>query len=147
MITADSTTSASSERLWALVSDIERWAEMLPTVTSVRAVGSTGSDGSIQAVGTIGTGSRFEVRQPGLASAVWEVTEWRAGRFSWMSRSPGVVTTATHSVCATGLGSRLDLTLEWGGWLAPVVRRIYGGRVAGMVELEAQTFANLAQRP
>ena len=138
MITAESTSSAGCERLWSLVSDVEKWPEMLPTVTSVRALGPSGP---------VDRGSRFEVRQPGLAKAVWEVTEWQPGRgFGWVARSPGVVTTATHQVSAAGAGSRLDLTLEWSGPLAPVVRRFYGGRAARMVALEATTFADLAQR-
>lgn len=139
MIRAESTTETDGQRLWELVGDIERWPQLLPTVSSVNPL----DDRS-----TCGIGSRFEVRQPGLAKAVWEVTQWQPGRrFTWAARSIGVLTTATHEVSADGSGARLTLTLDWSGPLAPLVRRVYGRRVATMVELEAATFARLAQSP
>lgn len=139
MICTESTTESDGERLWELVGHIERWPPLLPTVTSVKPL----TDGDACAVG-----SRFEVRQPGLAKAEWEVTKWEPGRgFTWASRSLAVVTTATHEITANGSGSRLTLTLDWSGPLAPLVRRVYGRRVRAMVELEAATFARLAQSP
>ncbi len=140
MITVESTSATHCERLWSLVSDVERWPEMLPTVTSVRPLGPD------QPNRTVECGSRFELRQPGLATAVWTVTEWQPGRrFSWLARFPGAVTTATHEVSATARGCRLELTLDWSGPLAPLVRRFYGARVARMLEVEANTFAHLGQ--
>ena len=138
MIHATARSAASPDRLWSLASDVERWGERLPTVTSVRPLGS----------GPIGVGSRFEVRQPGLPKAVWEVTDWQhQGRsFTWVSTSPGIRSAAVHSVQDDGAGSRLDLSLAWSGPLAPVLGLLIGRKARGMVELEAETFARLADQ-
>ena len=137
MIQATSRSAGPPERLWELASDVERWGDRLPTVDSVRPLGS----------GPTQVGSRFEVRQPKLPKAVWEVTEWEPGRsFTWVSTSPGIRSTAVHSVREDGEGSRLDLSLEWSGPLSPVLRALIGRKARGMVELEAETFARLAEQ-
>ena len=137
MIEATARSAATADQLWSLASDVERWGDRLPTVDSVQPLGS----------GPVAVGSRFEVRQPGLPKAVWEVTDWQAGRtFTWVSTSPGIRSTATHSVHDEDGGSRLDLSLEWSGPLAPVLRLLIGRKARGMVELEAKTFARLAEQ-
>jgi hypothetical protein len=138
MIQASSRSAGAPDRLWSLASDVERWGEHLPTVDSVRPLDS----------GPTRVGSRFEVRQPKLPKAVWEVTEWEPGRsFTWVSSSPGIRSTAVHSVHEDGEGSRLELTLEWSGPLSPVLRALIGRKARGMVEVEATTFARLAEQP
>jgi hypothetical protein len=138
MIRASARSPASPDRLWSVVSDVERWGDRLPTVDSVRPLGS----------GPTGVGSRFEVRQPGLPRAVWEVTDWQQqGRsFTWVSTAPGVRSTGVHTVADDGGGSRLDLSLEWSGPLARVVELLIGRRAQGMVETEAETFSGLAEQ-
>jgi hypothetical protein len=138
MIAASSTSSAGPERLWLVVSEVERWGERLPTFTSVRA---------LEPWRAVGVGSRFEVRQPGLPSATYEMTAWEPGRsFTWAARSPGVVTTATHTVGASEGGSAVDLALDWSGPLAGVIRLLLGRKSQGMVESEARTMCELAER-
>jgi hypothetical protein len=137
MIRATARSAATPDRLWALASDVERWGERLPTVDSVRPLGS----------GPAAVGSRYEVRQPGLPKAVWEVTDWQAGHsFTWVSTSPGVRSAAVHTVIADGDGSRLDLALDWSGPLAGLLRVLIGRKAQGMVEVEAETFARLAEQ-
>lgn len=136
MITVSSSVAGSPEGLWSLVGDVEGWGELLPTVTSVRRVDDDGA---------IGVGSRFEVRQPGLPKAVYEVTGWEPGRaFTWVARSLGVATTASHEVVPEGDGARLDLTLRWSGPLAGLIRLLVGAKARGMVKSEAATFTRLA---
>ena len=138
MIRATARSAASTDRLWSLASDVQHWGDRLPTVDSVRPLGSGP---------TTGVGSRFEVRQPGLPKAAWEVTDWQEGRsFTWVSTSPGIRSQAVHSVRADGDGSRLDLSLEWSGPLARVLELLVGRKARGMVETEAETFARLAEQ-
>ncbi|HET8987431.1 MAG TPA: SRPBCC family protein [Humibacillus sp.] len=138
MISASSVSTAPPERLWLVVSEVERWGERLPTFTSVRA---------LEPWRAVGVGSRFEVRQPALPTATYELTRWEPGHtFTWVARSPGVVTTATHTVSAREGGSGVDLALEWSGPLAPVVRLLLGRKAQGMVESEAQTMCRLAEQ-
>ena len=137
MIRSTARSAATPDRLWSLASDVERWGDRLPTVDSVRPL----------AGGPIGTGSRFEVRQPGLPKATWEVTDWQPGRsFTWVSTSPGIRSTAVHTVQEDGDGSRLDLSLAWSGPLARVLELLIGRKAQGMVETEARTFARLAEQ-
>jgi hypothetical protein len=137
VIRASASSAATPDRLWSLASDVERWGDRLPTVDAVRPLGSS----------PVGVGSKFEVRQPGLPKAVWQVTDWQQGRsFTWVSTSPGVRSTAVHAVHDDGDGSRLELSLEWTGPLAWVLERLIGRKAEGMVETEAVTFARLAER-
>lgn len=132
--------AASADRLWSLVGDVTAWGEMLPTITSVRRLDAED--------GPVGLGARFTVRQPGLPSAVYEIVEWSPGHsFTWVARSPGLVTTAGHVIEAEGAGSRLRLSVEWTGPLSGLVRLLIAGKARRMVESEAETFADLAQRP
>ena len=138
MIRATARSAATPDRLWSLASDVERWGDRLPTVDSVRPLGS----------GQTAVGSKFEVRQPGLPKAVWEVTDWQQqGRsFTWVSTSPGIRSTAVHTVHEDEGGSRLELSLEWSGPLARVLELLIGRKAQGMVETEAETFRRLAEQ-
>lgn len=137
MIEVDRLIDASADRVWTLVSDLEAWDRMLPTMQQVRRLDG---DGPVRA------GARFEVRQPGLPKAVYEVTEWRPGAgFTWVSSSPGVRTTATHEVGTEHGKTRLRLGVEWSGPLAWLIRLLVGAKARRMVEQEADTFARLAE--
>jgi hypothetical protein len=138
VIRASASSAATPDRLWSLASDVERWGDRLPTVNRVRPLGD----------GPIGVGSRFEIRQPGLPKAVWQVTDWQqeARCFTWVSTSPGLRSTAVHAVHDEGSGSRLELSLEWSGPMAGALERLIGRRARGMVETEAMTSARLAEQ-
>ena len=137
MIRTTARSAATPDRLWSLVSDLEHWGDRLPTVSSVRPLGS----------GPPGVGSKFEIRQPGLPKAVWEVTDWQPEErsFTWVSTGPGIRSTAVHTVHDDG-GARLDLALGWSGPLARVLELLIGRKARGMVETEAETFTRLAEQ-
>lgn len=136
MIRASANSAATPDRLWSIASDIERWGDRLSTVNQVRPLDS----------GPIGVGSKFEVHQPGLPKAVWEITDWQQqGRsFTWVSTNAGLRSTAVHSVHIDDGGSRLDLSLQWSGPLARIFQPVFGRKAKTMVETEATTFAQLA---
>lgn len=122
--------------MWRLLCDVERWPEVLPTITSVEAM---------QTAGPPAVGSRYRVRQPGLATAVYEITKWHpdAG-FVWAARAVGLVTTARHAISEVETGSQLELEIEWSGPLSPIIGYFYGSKALQMIETEAETFARLA---
>lgn len=107
---------APPRRVVAVLTDVERWPEWTPTTISVERKDS----------GLVAVGSRALVRQPKLRPAIWEVTELdeRTG-FTWVTHSPGVHISGRHRVDARGSGSRVTLTLEFSGLLAPLVARYY----------------------
>lgn len=137
MIEIERGINADPGRVWELVSDLENWGRMLPTMQSVTRLGGPGAT-------TVG--ARFEVRQPGLPKAVYEITDWRPGHgFTWVASSPGVRTSATHEIASGDGGTRLALGIVWAGPLAGIVRALLGSKARGMVEQEADTFARLAE--
>ena len=77
------TIAAPPERVWAVIVDVARWPERIPTVDSVERLDD----------GPLTVGSRTRLRQPKLPEAVWTITELDQGRsFTWESRSPGIAT-------------------------------------------------------
>ena len=137
MITVERQTDAGVDRMWSLLSHVERWDDMLPTMQQI-----TRLDGE----GPVGVGTRFEVRQPGLPKAVYEITVWepRVG-FTWVASAVGVRTTATHELRTQDGGSLLVLGIAWTGPLAGLVRLLMGTKARHMVETEADTFAQLVR--
>lgn len=136
MILVERRIDAGVDRVWGQVGDVERWADLLPTVQRV-----TRLDGD----GSVGEGARFEVRQPGLPKAVYEITEWEPGiGFTWVAASMGVRTTATHEIRRNDGGTLLVLGIAWTGPLAGLVGLLMTTKVRRMVEREADTFAALA---
>jgi uncharacterized membrane protein len=111
-ITAD--IQAPPDQVWAVMSDVERWPEWTPSVTSIQRLDH----------GPLAVGSRARVHQPKLPPAEWQITELEAGRsFTWVTRSPGVRVTARHSVEAREGGTRATLSVQFLGFLAPLVAR------------------------
>ena len=104
--------AAPPDRVWAVLSDIERWPEWTPTVRLVTRLDQ----------GPLTIGSRARIRQPGLPPAAWQITELVEGRrFTWVTRSPGVRVVAQHGVESTPPGTRATLSLEFSGVLGPVI--------------------------
>jgi uncharacterized protein YndB with AHSA1/START domain len=127
---------APPERVWAAMSDIERWPEWTPTVTRVERLDR----------GPLGVGSRVRILQPKLPPAVWEVTELDAGRsFTWVTRSPGVRVTAQHRVEPTPDGSRVTLSLAFSGLLGRVVARLTRSLNQRYLALEAEGLSRRAR--
>jgi uncharacterized membrane protein len=117
------------ERVFSVLKDVERWPEWTPTMLGVRRLES----------GPFSVGSTTEVRQPKLRPAVWQVTEIEEGRnFSWATRSPGVLMKAGHLVEPHGAGSRVVLSFEMSGLMAPLVSLLYGKLINEYVATEAR---------
>src|SRR5262245_24907479 len=67
---------APPQRVWEVMSDIERWPDWTPTVISVRRTNS----------GPMRIGAKARVHQPRLPAADWVVTALRDGHgFDWES--------------------------------------------------------------
>jgi len=105
---------APPDRVWVVMSDIERWHEWTPSVRSITR----------REHGPIQPGHRAWVRQPKFPPALWTVTDVRDRSFTWVSRAPGMVITATHFVTPIGSGSRATLSLNFAGILGPFFGRL-----------------------
>ncbi len=126
---------APPERVWAVMSDVERWPEWTPTVTSMK----------LRDPGPLAPGSRVLICQPKFPPAEWRLTELDEGRsFTWVNRGPGVLVTARHGVVpgsSTGGDrdkSQATLSLEFAGILGPLVARLTRNLNERYLALEAK---------
>ncbi|MDO5501362.1 MAG: SRPBCC family protein [Propionibacteriaceae bacterium] len=137
MVSISRESSASPGRLWSVITEVERWADRIPTVSSVTRVNGPAD---------LTVGNRYELEQPGLPKATYEVTEVVPGeRFVWVAKSPGLTSTATHSVAAVATGSQLDLAFEWAGPLAPLARRLGTRKGRELMAVEAERLTAVAE--
>ncbi len=132
-------TTAEPQRLWAVVSDVEKWPEWIEVYEEVRRAGS----------GDLRLGDTVHVKQKGLAAGDWTVTELEEGRvFAWESRQPGVRIVGRHTVTAEAAGaSRLTLELEMTGWASGVVGLLLGRKSRAYVDLECARLTAVAAEP
>ena len=126
--------AAPPERIWQVMTDVELWPEWTQSVQKVKRLDS----------GPFRVGSRARIKQPKFLPAVWEVTELSPQRgFTWISRSPGVVASAKHRIEPTARGSKVNLSVAYGGLLGGVVAKLLGGITDRYLMFEA---AGLKQR-
>jgi hypothetical protein len=133
------TTTAAPDRMWAVLTDVERWPEWIEVYEEVRRSGSR----------ELAAGDSAHVKQRGLAAGDWTVTELDAGRsFAWESTQPGVRIVGRHLVGGEpDGGSRLTLQLEMTGALSGVMGVLLGRRSRSYVDLECSRLAAVAAEP
>lgn len=137
MIVVERRIAAPRATVWQIISPLDDWAQLLPTVDEVTRVGPPGP---------IREGTAFWLRQPGLPRARWTVTRWRPeAAFVWESAGPGVRSVATHQLSEDGVGTILRLGLDWSGPLAGVMRTFLRRKAQRYVDQEAAAFARLAE--
>ncbi|CAN7480230.1 SRPBCC family protein [Knoellia sp. LjRoot47] len=112
---------ASPERVWEVMSDIERWPEWTDTVNAVTRLDSD----------SLGLGSRVRVEQPRLPATEYVVTEFEPGTgFTWVATGPGVRTTARHRIeSRAGSTSRVRLSVQQAGPVGTVMGRLFFRRL------------------
>lgn len=120
--------TAPPERVWEVMREIERWHEWTPSISSIRRL-----DGK-----PFGLGSKVLIRQPKLPPNYSTVTEFDPPKgFTWVSRSPGVVATARHVIVPRASGSRVTLSVHFGGTLGWFVARMVRGLTERYSAMEA----------
>ena len=128
--------AAPPSRVWAIMSDIERWHEWTASITSVQRL----DDGPIR------VGSKARVKQPKLAGSVFEVTTWHPDRgFDWVTRSPGLQGLGRHLIEPNAGGSRVTLSVTFSGPLAGLVAMFFGGLTERYIKMEAEGLKRRAE--
>ncbi len=112
---------ARPQRVWEVLTDLERWPEWAETVTSVTRLDE----------GPLTVNSRTRIEQPKLPPTQYVVTELLPGEtFTWMATSPGVRTIARHEVEPLPRGrTRVRLVVEQAGPLGKVMGRLFFTRL------------------
>ena len=133
------TSPAGPDRLWAVLSDVEKWPEWIEVYEEVRRLEP----------GPLAIGHHAHVKQRGLAGGDWTVTELDEGRrFTWESHQPGVHLVGWHAVSAEpGGGSRLDLGFEMSGALSGLIGALMARKVRRYVDLEGERLTAVAAEP
>lgn len=133
------TVRATPARVWAVLSDVERWPHLISVYQELRRL-----DG-----GDLRVGSTARVKQDGLPAGTWTVTDCVPGTsFTWTSGTPGIRTVASHTISSVDDSDcSLTLVLDQTGRLAGVVEAMLGARVRHYVDEEAAALTLAAQSP
>lgn len=127
---------APPDCVWAVMSDIERWHEWTPTITSIRRTNA----------GPFRIGARARIHQPRLPPADWVVTALNEGRgFDWESRAPGVRVLARHVVEPGASGTRVTLSVQYSGLFGNILGRLTAGINRRYIALEADGLKRRAE--
>jgi uncharacterized membrane protein len=120
--------AARPERVWEVMSDVERWHEWTASVTSIKRLDK----------GPFAVGSRAIIRQPKFPPALWTVTAIEPNRFTWKSGLPGLWVLARHSVGPAPGGSHVTLSLEYTGLFGSLAGKLTRGITERYLKLEAE---------
>jgi uncharacterized membrane protein len=129
MIVRDAVTiEAPVQRVWEVFTDVERWPEWTPSVTSAAVIAGDG----------VVLGARVRIKQPRLPEMTWEVTRVEPGStWTWVSRSPGAVTEAVHRVRALDDSTtRVEQVIEQTGIVGTLVGRLMRGMTRRYLAME-----------
>lgn len=127
---------APPEKVWAVLEDVERWPEWTASMSKVERLDS----------GAFGVGSRVRIKQPGMPSAVWEVSRFAPGAsFAWTSKAPGLNSFGDHRVTPTATGSSATLVFKQSGAFAPLFAFLFERRARRFVETEAAGLKRRAE--
>ena len=128
---------APQQRVWDLLSDIERWPQRIATVETVELLTPA----------PLTKGSRVRLKQPKLPEGTWDITIWDAPTyFEWTQKTSGTTSVAGHRVEALGDGrSRLTLTLDMRGLLIPIIALFYKKLTNDYMNLEAEGMKREAE--
>ncbi len=121
---------ASTDRVWAVMIDVERWPEWTESIRSLERLSE----------GPFGLGSEARLRVKGAPEpTVWRVTECTEGQsFTWETDARGVYSRASHVIDPEGDGSRVTLSVTNSGWPATLLAPILAWVGRRNLRLEAE---------
>lgn len=139
-ITSELVIEAGVDEVWALTTDIERWPELTPTMTSVERLDE----------GPLRVGSSARVVQPRQRPTVWTVTRIEAPHvFEWQARVGTVTMTGVHHLRADGPDGgacRNTLRVDLTGFGHGLVARLLGRTMRTAIDTENQGFKRAAEQ-
>lgn len=123
---------APRDRVWALTTDLEGLADVVPAITAVERL----EDGEVR------PGTRVRIRQRGMPPRIWTVTRCdEPAVFEWATSLLGIGIVAEHRLEPADDGTRQTLSLLVDGPGASVLARVAGGRLQAALEEENAGFA------
>lgn len=130
------TIAAPADVVWDVVTDVESWPDLTPSMTWLRREGSGG----------LAVGTQVWIKQPRLPQLEWTVTEVVDGqRFVWEAVSPGMRTRAAHTLLEVAGETTLRLEIEQHGPLSGVVGALTGPMTRKYLEWEGRGIKRRAE--
>ena len=124
---------APLEIVWSVFTDVERWPTWASSFTSVELI-----DGPMR------LGAKARIRQPGLPTVVWQVTQWDPGHsWTWTAKSPGARTDASHVLTRAGSGTVAEQSIVSSGPIGRLAAFVWRSLTRRYLAIEA---AGLKQR-
>ncbi|MEU3457787.1 SRPBCC family protein [Micromonospora sp. NPDC006766] len=122
-------TTANIDHCWTVLADVTTYPQWTASMSAVEPL-----DGP-----ALRPGNRFRIRQPGLPTTVWRVSEVSAGAsFAWEAHAPGVRTLAHHRVDRQPDGTtRIRIGIRQTGPLARTVALFTAAKTRRYLRLEA----------
>ena len=130
--------AAPPERVWEVMSDVERWHEWTPSVSGIQWVKGR----------ELVVGNRVVIRQPKFPPARWTLVAIEPGRsFTWVSPAPGLRVVGHHSVAPAPGGSLATRSLELQGALGGLWGRLTKGITERYIAFEATGLKARSEDP
>ncbi len=128
--------SAPAKTVWDVLTDVEAWPEMTQSMTSVQQIEP----------GPLRVGARVRIKQPKLPAMEWTVTEVVEGqRFVWETSTPGVRTSAAHTLLEVPGETTLRLEIEQHGPMSGAMGVLFRGMTHRYLDWETQGFKDRAE--
>lgn len=120
--------AAPAPAVWPVLAGVSAWPEFIGPVEAV-----TPLDGP-----NLKPGARFEVRQKGVRTTVWTVTELDPSRrFAWEAEAGGVSLRAEHRMEPAGpRATELTISFELSGALGRAAAVLMRGKAERFIEAE-----------
>lgn len=121
---------ATPADVWSVLIDVERMPTWTESVGKAERLGT----------GELAVGAKVRLKQPRLATMVWEVTEVEPeASFTWSTSRGGVTTTAGHQVRANEHGTtEVVLSIDQRGPMAGIVGLFTSKLTAKYLAMEAE---------
>jgi hypothetical protein len=122
-------TSASAEKVWHVLADVENWPIWNPTILEIRPLTDEG----------LRPGARYRVVQQKLRPAVYEITTCDPHEaFTWVQRFSGGQMVADHRITPAKAGTEVELSFRSSGFWGNLVGRVLSKLISEYVAAEAK---------
>lgn len=120
------TIAADPWQVWDVWRDVEAWPTYVDMIERVELRAPE-----------LALGAQVRIHQPRVPTDLWTVTWLEEGRgWTWQTRGPGVVTTATHLVSTGVDGTLAEASMHQKGVVGVAVGWMFGPLVARYLRLE-----------
>lgn len=128
-VTVTEQINASPQAVWNVLADVDLWPTWTQSVRTVRRLDDE----------PFTLGSRIRIKQPGMPTMVWEVSELvPQSVFTWHTGTPGVKTVGVHRIePGPGGGTTVTLEVHHSGPLAGAIGALTSSRTRRYMRMEA----------